>query len=54
MGLKAYEDPQPSGHPVTLAECDRITREGQLQLGLPAVGLSDDQKASYIRTWGPH
>ena len=52
MGLKAYEDPQPAGHPISLADCDRIAREDQQRFGLPAKGLSDEQKASYRRTWG--
>jgi hypothetical protein len=51
-GLKAYEDPQPLGHPISLAECDRITREDQLRLGLPAIGPSEEQKATYRATWG--
>jgi hypothetical protein len=51
-GLKAYEDPQPPGHPVRLVECDRITREDQQRMGLPATGLSDEMKATYRRTWG--
>ena len=51
-GLKAYEDPQPTGHPIPLAECDRITRESQQHFGLPATGLSEDQKTTYRATWG--
>ena len=51
-GLKAFEDPQPQGHPIPLAECDRITREGQKRFGLPAMGLGEDQKAMYRATWG--
>ena len=51
-GLKAYEDPQPPGHPVLLSECDRITREDQQRMGLPATGLTDEMKATYRRTWG--
>lgn len=51
-GLKAFEDPQPPGHPISLAECDRITRESQQRFGLPARGLSGDQKSTYRATWG--
>lgn len=52
MGMKVFEDPQPAGHPMPLAECDRRTREDQSRLGLPATGLSDEQKAAYRRAWG--
>jgi len=52
MGFKAYEDPQPSGHPATLSECDRDVRADQQRLGLPVTGLSDDQRNGYYRTWG--
>jgi hypothetical protein len=51
-GLKAYEDPQPPGHPIPLAECDRVTREGQERMGLPPRGLTDELKAAYRATWG--
>ena len=51
-GFKAYEDPQPPGHPATLEECDRIVKEDQRRLGFPATGLSDEQIATYHRTWG--
>jgi hypothetical protein len=51
-GLKAYEDPQPPGHPVPLAECDRIIREDQQRMGLPANGMGDELKAGYRSTWG--
>jgi hypothetical protein len=50
--MKAYEDPQPPGHPVSLDECDRIQREGQQRYGVPATGLTEEMKASYRRTWG--
>jgi hypothetical protein len=52
MGLKAYEDPQPPGHPMPLTECDRITREDQQRLDLPVRGLSEERKALYRTTWG--
>jgi hypothetical protein len=52
MGIKAYPDPQPPGHPISLAECDRITRNDQQRLGLPIRGLSAQQKAGYRSTWG--
>lgn len=51
-GFKAYEDPQPPGHPISLAECDRITRADQRRLGLPAQGLSQQQRDAYRATWG--
>jgi hypothetical protein len=50
-GLKAYEDPQPSGHPVALAECDRLQRQIQQEKGLPVTGLSSDQIDAYTKTW---
>jgi hypothetical protein len=52
MGLKAYEDPQPPGHPASLAECERFTREETRRYGFPDMGMSDEQKAAYRRTWG--
>ncbi len=51
-GLKAYPDPQPPGHPVPLAECDRKIREDQTRSGFPVRGMSDEQKAVYRLTWG--
>ena len=50
MGLKAYPDPQPPGHPASLAECNRHAREGRL--GLPVVGMSKEQIDQYHKTWG--
>lgn len=52
MGFKAYEDPQPPGHPIALADCDRITRQDQQRLGLPATGMSASQKEVYRSAWG--
>ena len=51
-GLKAYEDPQPPGHPISLAECDRITRQDQQRMGLPPTGMNEGAKEEYRRTWG--
>jgi hypothetical protein len=51
-GLKAYPDPQPPGHPVPFAECDRKTREDQARSGLPVRGLSEEYRATYRATWG--
>jgi hypothetical protein len=51
-GLKAYPDPQPKGHPVSLTECDRQLRERQARMAVPVTGMSDDQKATYRATWG--
>ncbi len=51
-GLKAYPDPQPKGHPVSLAECDRLLRERQARMGVPVIGMSGEQKATYRATWG--
>jgi len=51
-GLKAYPDPQPRGHPVSLADCDRRLRERQARMGVPVVGMTDEQKATYHATWG--
>jgi len=51
-GLKAYPDPQPAGHPASLAECDRKLRERQAQMGVPVGGMTDEQKATYRATWG--
>lgn len=51
-GLKAYPDPQPTGHPVSLAECDRKLRERQVRMGVPVTGMSDEEKATYRATWG--
>jgi hypothetical protein len=51
-GLKAYPDPQPAGHPVSLAECDRKLRERQARMGVAVSGMSDEQKATYRATWG--
>jgi hypothetical protein len=51
-GLKAYPDPQPRGHPVSLAECDRTLRERQARMGVPNNGMTDEQKATYRATWG--
>ncbi len=51
-GLKAYENPQPPGHPISLEECDRIARDDAKRYGLSPKGLSDEQKASYRATWG--
>lgn len=51
-GLKAYPDPQPPGHPISLAECDRKLRERQARMGVPVTGMSDEEKATYRATWG--
>jgi hypothetical protein len=51
-GLKAYPDPQPTGHPVSLTECDRKLRERQVRMGVPVTGMSDEEKATYRATWG--
>ncbi len=51
-GLKAYPDPQPPGHPASLAECDRTFREGQQRTGIRIEGMSDQQKGTYRATWG--
>jgi len=52
MGMKVFEDPQPPGHPMPLEECDKRTREDQARLGLPATGMSTEQKAAYRSAWG--
>lgn len=52
MGMKVFEDPQPPGHPMPLAECDKRTREDQARLGLPSSGMSAEQKDAYRRAWG--
>jgi hypothetical protein len=52
MGMMAYENPQPPGHPVSLEVCDRILRADQQSAGLPAVGLTEEMKANYRYTWG--
>jgi hypothetical protein len=51
-GLKAYPDPQPAGHPISLAECDRKLRERQARMGVPVTGMSEEDKAKYRATWG--
>jgi len=51
-GLKAYPDPQPPGHPISLADCDRKLRERQARMGVPVTGMSDEEKATYRATWG--
>jgi hypothetical protein len=51
-GLKAYPDPQPRGHPVSLAECDRKLRERQGRMGVPVTGMTEEQKVTYRATWG--
>jgi hypothetical protein len=51
-GLKAYPDPQPTGHPLSLADCDRRLRERQARMGVPVTGMSDEEKATYRATWG--
>jgi hypothetical protein len=51
-GLKAYPDPQPRGHPVSIAECDRKLRERQGRMGVPVTGMTDAEKAIYRATWG--
>lgn len=51
-GLKAYPDPQPAGHPISLAECDRKLRQRQAQMGVSVSGMTDEQKAAYHATWG--
>ena len=51
-GLKAYPDPQPPGHPISLAECDRKLRERQARMGVPVTGMNDEEKATYRATWG--
>ena len=50
--LKAYPDPQPPGHPISLAQCDRQLRERQARMGVPVTGMSDEEKATYRATWG--
>ena len=52
MGIKVFEDPQPLGHPMPFAECDKRTREDQVRLGLPPAGMGDNIRADYRRTWG--
>ena len=51
-GLMAYPDPQPPGHPISLADCDRKLRERQARMGVPVTGMSDEEKATYRATWG--
>jgi hypothetical protein len=51
-GLKAYPDPQPKGHPISLAECDRKLRERQARMAVPVTGMSEEDKAKYRATWG--
>ena len=51
-GLKACPDPQPAGHPVSLAECDRKLRKRQARMGVLVSGMTDEQKATYRATWG--
>ena len=51
-GLKAYPDPQPPGHPVSLAECDRKLRARQAHMGVPVRGMTDEEKTTYRATWG--
>jgi hypothetical protein len=51
-GLKAYPDPQPSGHPISLTQCDRQLRERQARMGVPVTGMSDEEKVTYRATWG--
>jgi len=51
-GLKAYPDPQPAGHPVSLAQCDRKLRARQAQMGVPVSGMTEQEKAIYRATWG--
>ncbi len=51
-GLKAYPDPQPPGHPIPLAECDRKLRERLARMGVPVTGMSGEEKATYRATWG--
>lgn len=51
-GLKAYPDPQPPGHPVSITECDRKYREDQARMGIPVRGMTEEQKAVYRLTWG--
>jgi hypothetical protein len=51
-GLKAYPDPQPPGHPISLADCDRKLRERQARMGVAVTGMSDEEKATYRATWG--
>jgi hypothetical protein len=43
-GLKAYPDPQPTGHPISLADCDRKLRERQARMGVPVTGMTDAEK----------
>lgn len=52
MGIKAYEDPQPPGHPVPLAECERRHLELQQRMGITVLPLSDEIKEGYRKTWG--
>ena len=51
-GLMAYPGPQPTGHPISLAECDRKLRERQARMGVPVTGMSDEEKATYRATRG--
>ena len=51
-GLKAYPDPQPPGHPVSIAECDSKYRDDQARMGIPIRGMTDEQKSVYRLTWG--
>jgi hypothetical protein len=51
-GLKAYPDPQPPGHPISLADCDRKLRERQARMGVAVTGMSDEEKATYRAIWG--
>src|SRR5262249_33541293 len=51
-GLKAYPDPQPRGHPVSLADCDRSLRERQARMAVPVLGMTEEQKTTYRATWG--
>lgn len=51
-GLKAYPDPQPRGHPISLADCDRRLRERQARMGVTVTGMSEEEKATYRATWG--
>ncbi len=51
-GLKAYPDPQPKGHPVSLTECDRKLRDRQRQMGVAVTGMTEEQKPTYRATWG--
>jgi hypothetical protein len=51
-GLKAYPDPQPPGHPISLADCDHQLRGRQARMGVAVTGMTETEKATYRATWG--